>query len=70
MYWKKIVNKMYDSDDVNTLTKRFNEVIDNRKNSMSKENNFNTSVPMRSLEKSATRKLSRDEEVRQRKHVK
>lgn len=28
VYWKKIVNKMYDSDDVNTLTSKFMEVIE------------------------------------------
>ena len=56
---------MYDSEDVNTLTSRFMEVIEQRKNK--KENNFNSSIPLKTLEKSQTRKLSRDEEIRQKK---
>jgi PBP1b-binding outer membrane lipoprotein LpoB len=27
MYWKKIINKMYDRDDVRTLTQRFMDTI-------------------------------------------
>jgi PBP1b-binding outer membrane lipoprotein LpoB len=30
-YWKKIVNKMYDRDDVQTLTARFQDCIAARK---------------------------------------
>ena len=59
---------MYDSDDVNTLTQRFQEVIEQRRNK--KENNFNSSIPLRTQEKSAQRKLSREEEIRQRKQEK
>jgi hypothetical protein len=60
---------MYDSEDVNTLTNRFLEVIDQRKQNR-KENNFNSSIPLRTQEKSNSRKISRDEEIKQRKNVK
>jgi PBP1b-binding outer membrane lipoprotein LpoB len=33
IYWKKIVNKMYDKDDVHTLTTRFMECVNTRKQS-------------------------------------
>ncbi|CDW87543.1 UNKNOWN [Stylonychia lemnae] len=69
VYWKKIINKMYDSEDVNTLTNRFLEIIDQRKLNR-KENNFHSSVPLRTQEKSNTRKISRDEEIKQRRNVK
>jgi hypothetical protein len=54
---------MYDSDDVNTLTQRFLEIIEQRK-SQRKENNFNSSVPLKGHEKQNTRKMSRDEEIK------
>lgn len=31
VYWKKIINKMYDRDDVRTLTQRFMDTILMRK---------------------------------------
>jgi hypothetical protein len=58
--WKKIVNKMYDSEDVCTLTGRFNEVIDSRRNK--KENSVGGLIG--GALKNGARKLSREEEIR------
>jgi len=60
---------MYDSDDVNTLTSRFMELIEHRRQNK-KENTFNSSVPLKGHEKQNNRKMSRDEEIRQRKQGK
>jgi len=58
---------MYDSEDVSILTQRFLEIMELRKNS-SKENNFTTSLGNNNrLDKSQSRKITRDEEIRQRK---
>lgn len=53
---------MYDKEDVQTLTDRFIECIEVRKNR--KENNFNGSMQ---VQKMNNRKLSREEEMRKRK---
>ncbi len=58
---------MYDRDDVQVLTERFMECIDQRKNK--KENNFN-GMQAASTNKMNNRKLSRDEEMRKRKMAK
>ena len=55
---------MYDRDDVQTLSERFLDCVEQRKNR--KENSFNASVSMQNA-KMNNRKLSRDEEMRKRK---
>ena len=60
---------MYDTEDVHTLTQRFLEIMELRKTT-SKENNFNTSMGQSRMDKSQSRKITRDEEIRQRKHGK
>jgi hypothetical protein len=66
--WKKIVNKMYDREDVQILSERFGECIEQRRNK--KENNTLASSGAMPQAKINTRKLSRDEELRKRKQVK
>lgn len=55
---------MYDMEDVSTLTQRFMDTIDGRKNK--KENHFNVSIGFNST-KNINRKLSREEELKKRK---
>ena len=62
---------MYDSEDVNTLTQRFLEIIELRKQSKKENNNnFHSSIPLKTHEKSLNRKMTRDEEIKQRRQTK
>jgi hypothetical protein len=63
--WKKIVNKMYDREDVETLMHRFRECVEVRK--QRKENSAFPQQSHRMNTASASRKLSRDEEIMKRK---
>lgn len=59
--WKKIINKMYDREDVEILMERFRECIECRK--QRKENNNTIQQSHRMNTASQTRKISRDEET-------
>lgn len=74
-YWRKIVSKMYDREDVRTLTARFQEAINAKKNQvmlasiaqspqLMKENKNSQMVSTSSNNPLRPGKLTRDDEVK------